>query len=159
MSRDISQNKGTYMKRLLASFVTSAALLSVPALAADDNSPSFETGPVWDFAQVQTKDGHFDDYMNWLSTAWKAQQEALKKRGIILDYKVYLVQDPRQNEPDILLATEYKNLAAFDTPVSKQYAVQAEIAGSLVKSNQEQAARGSIRTLMGDVLTREAILK
>ena len=147
------------MKRLIASFVTSAALITVPALAADDNSPSFETGPVWDFAQVQTKDGHFDDYMKWLSTEWKAQQEALKKRGIILDYKVYLVQDPRQNEPDILLATEYKNLAAFDTPIAKQYAVQAEIAGSLVKSNQEQAARGTIRTIMGDVLTREAILK
>jgi hypothetical protein len=147
------------MKRLLAALVASAALSFVPALAADDNAPAYETGPVWDFAQVQTKDGHFDDYMKWLSTGWKAQQEALRKRGIIVDYKVYLVQDPRQNEPDIILATEYKNLAAFDTPIAKQYAVQAEIGGSLVKAAQDQASRGSIRTLMGDVLTREAILK
>ncbi|HTP77139.1 MAG TPA: hypothetical protein VMJ73_09155 [Rhizomicrobium sp.] len=147
------------MKRLIAAFAASAALAVVPALAADNNGPSFETGPVWDFAQVQTKDGHFDDYMNWLSTTWKAQEEALKKRGIIVDYKVYLVADPRQNEPDIILATEYKNMAAFDTPIAKQYAVQAEIGGSLVKANQDQAARGSIRTLLGDVWAREAILK
>jgi len=147
------------MKHVLIALATSSALLSLPALAADNMTPPFETGPVWDFAQVQTKDGHFDDYMKWLSTEWKAQEEALKKKGVIVDYKVYLVQDPRQNEPDIILATEYKNMAAFDTPIAKQYATQAEIAGSIVKANEEQAARGSIRTIMGDVLTREAILK
>ena len=147
------------MKHLLAAVVASAAFAIAPALAADNSGPSFETGPVWDFAQVQTKDGHFDEYMNWLSTSWRAQEEALKKKGVILDYKVYLVADPRANEPDIILATEYANMAAFDTPIAKQYAIQAEIAGSLVKASQAQAARGSIRTLMGDVLTREAILK
>jgi len=147
------------MKTLFAAIAASAMLTVIPALAAEDNGPSFENGPVWDFAQVQTKDGHFDDYMKWLSTEWKAQEEALKKRGIILDYKVYLVSNPRQGEPDIILATEFKNMAALDTPVAKQYAVQAEIAGSLMKANQEQAARGTIRTILGDVMVREAILK
>ncbi len=147
------------MKTLLAALAASAALLIGPAMAADDNGPSFENGPVWDFAQIQTKDGHFDDYMKWLSTDWKAQEDALKKRGVIVDYKVYLVANPRQGEPDVVLATEYKNMAAFDTPIAKQYALQAEIAGSLVKANQEQAARGSIRTILGDIMVREAILK
>lgn len=146
------------MKFLLIAFAASAALLITPAMAAGD-SPAFENGPVWDYAQIQTKDGHFDDYMNWLSTDWKAQEEALKKAGVIIDYKVYLVSNPRQNEPDILLAQEYKNMAAFDTPVAKQYEMQAKIAGSIAKSNQEQAARGTIRTILGDVLVREAILK
>ena len=76
-----------------------------------------------------------------------------------MDYKVFIVANPRQGEPDVILATEYKNMAAFDTPIAKQYAVQAEIAGSLMKANQEQAARGSIRTILGDVMVREAILK
>ena len=147
------------MKKMIVALAASAAIMALPALAAGENAPSFETGPVWDFAQVQTKDGHFDEYMRWLSTEWKAQQEALKKRGVIVDYKVYLVSAPRQNEPDIILATEYKNMAAFDTPVAQQYAMFAEISGSLVKANQEQAARGSLRTIMGDVMAREAILK
>jgi len=50
-------------------------------------------------------------------------------------------------------------MAAFDTPMAQQYALQAKIAGSIAKSNQAQAARDSIRTIMGDPLVREAILK
>jgi len=149
------------MKYLCAAVAACAALIGAPALAAgdDNNMASYENGPVWDFAQIQTKDGHFDDYMHWLSTDWRRQEEALKREGVIMDYKVYLVQNPRQGEPDILLAQEYRNMAAFDTPVAQQYAMQAKIAGSLAKSNQEQAARGSIRTILSDVLTREAVLR
>lgn len=147
------------MKLLLAAFAASTALLVMPALAAGDNAPSYENGPVWDYAQIKTKDGHFDDYMKWLSTDWKRQEDALKQAGVIMDYKVYLVQNPRTDEPDILLAQQWKNMAAFDTPVAKQYELTAKIAGSVAKSNMEQAARGSLRTVMGDPLVREAILK
>ena len=146
------------MKHLHALIVASTALLITPALAAGDG-PSFENGPVWDFTMIQTKDGHFDDYMHWVATDWKRQEEAMKKAGVIVDYRVYLVSNPRQGEADIVLAQEFKNMASFDTPVAQQYALQAKIAGSLAKANQQQAARGSIRTIQSDVLTREAILK
>lgn len=147
------------MKHLFSAVAASLTLLALPAIAADSNAPSFENGPVWDYAQIKTKDGHFDDYMHWLATDWKSQEEALKKAGVIIDYKVYLVQNPRTDEPDVLLAQEYKNMAAFDTPMAQQYALQAKIAGSIAKSNAQQAARGAIRTIMGDPLVREAILK
>jgi hypothetical protein len=110
-------------------------------------------------AQIKTKDGHFDDYMHWLATDWRSQEEALKKAGVIIDYKVYMVQNARTDEPDLILAQEYKNMAAFDTPMAQQYALQAKIAGSIAKANQQQAARGSMRNIMGDVMMREAILK
>ncbi|QUD89070.1 hypothetical protein [Phenylobacterium montanum] len=147
------------MKFMLASLAAAALFAAVPALAADENAPSFENGPVWDFGQIQTKDGHFDEYMHWLDTQWKAQEEALKKEGVIIDYKVYLVADPRQGEPDIILATEYKNMAAFDRSVADGYALQAKIFGSIPKADSEQAARGTVRTVLGDVWAREAILK
>jgi len=147
------------MKCLLGAVAASLTLLALPAIAADNNAPSFENGPVWDLAQVKTKDGHFDDYMHWLATEWKSQEEALKKAGVIMDYKVYIVQNPRNDEPDLILAQEYKNMAAFDTPMAQQYAMQAKIAGSIARSNAQQAARGSIRTIMGDPMVREAILK
>jgi len=146
------------MKTLLAAFAASTALAALPALA--DDAPPFEKGPVWDIGHIKTVDGHFDDYMKWVATEWKAQEEALKKAGVILDYKVYLVVDPRQGEPDILLAQEYKDMAtAYDKPVADEYALQAKISGSIAKSNQEQAARSSIRTVLGDALLREVKLK
>ena len=147
------------MKTLFAALAACTALCISPALAAGADGPSFENGPVWDFAQIQTKDGHTDDYMHWLSTDWKRQEEALKKAGVIVSYKVYVTMNPRQGEPDIVLAQEYKNMAAFDTPIAQQYALQARIAGSLAKANEAQASRGSMRTIMGDVMAREVVLK
>jgi len=147
------------VKHLISAFAVSASLLATSALAADDNAPSFENGPVWDYAAVKTKDGHFDDYMKWLSTEWKRQEEALKQAGVIMDYKVFVVTDPRDNEPDVYLAQEYRNMAAFDTPLSQQYALFARISGPLTQASHEQQARGAIRTLMGDTMVREAILK
>ena len=147
------------MRYSLAALAASVAFAVAPALAQDDNMPAFENGPVWDIASVQTKDGHFDDYMRWLATDWKRQEEAMKKAGVIVSYHVYLVQNPRQNEPDIMLAQEYRNMAVFDATQAQQYALQAKIAGSVAKSNEAQAARGSIRTLTGDMMMREAVLR
>jgi hypothetical protein len=146
------------MKTMLAALTASTLLAVAPAMAADE-APPFEKGPVWDFAQIKTVDGHFDDYMKYVSTDWKAQEEALKKAGRILDYKVFLVADPRQGEPDIILATEFKNMAEFDRPAADEYAMQAKISGSIAMSNQEQAARSAIRTVQGDVVMREITLK
>jgi hypothetical protein len=147
------------MKYSLAALAASLTLGLTPAFAADNNAPPFENGPVVDIASVQTKDGHFNDYMRWVSTDWKRQEEALKKAGVITDYHVYLVQNQRAGEPDIFLTQTYKNMAVFDATQAQQYALQAKIAGSIVKSDQGQAARGSMRTIMGDMMVREAVLK
>ena len=144
--------------RYLSAAFTALTLMAAPALAQSEG-PSYDKGTVWDFGQIKTVDGHFDDYMKWLAGPWKQQQEALKKAGYIVSYKVLLVADPRQGEPDIILATEYKNMAAFDVSTKEEYAFGEKIWGSLSKASQEQAARGAIRTIMGDMVVREAVLK
>jgi len=140
-----------------------AALALVPALAmtaafAEDARP-YEQGPVWDFSMIQTKGGHFDDYMKFVDTNWKAEQEAAKAKGWVLDYKVFSAADPRENEPDIILAVEYKNMAVFDVSLDESEALMKKVFGSLPESNKAAIDRESIRTLKGDVLTRELILK
>ena len=145
------------MRTIFAAFAT-LALISIPALAAAED-PVWEKGTVWDYGEIKTVDGHFDDYIKWLAGPWKEQQEAMKKAGMIKSYKVLLVADPRKDEPDIILATEYANMAAFDISTKQEYAMGEKIWGSLSKASQEQAARGAIRTVMGDKVVREAILK
>ena len=144
--------------RTIFAAVATLALISIPALAAAED-PVWEKGTVWDYGEIKTVDGHFDDYMKWLAGPWKEQQEALKKAGMIKSYKVLLVADPRKDEPDIILATEYANMAAFDISTKQEYAMGEKIWGSLSKASQEQAARGAIRTVLGDKVVREAILK
>lgn len=144
--------------RMMAAFAA-LSLATSAAIAQDPDAPSFAKGTVWDYASIKTKDGHFDEYMKWLSIEWKAQQEAMKKAGYITSYKVLVVADPREGEPDIILATEYPNMAALDHSVAEEYAFAKKAFGPLAKASKEQADRGSIRTVMGDMLVREAILK
>ncbi|HTO39861.1 MAG TPA: hypothetical protein VL026_02720 [Rhizomicrobium sp.] len=145
------------MKRVLAACAAAFAMIALPALAASERG--YDNGPVWDVGAIQTKDGHFDDYMKFVTTTWKGQQEALKKAGYIVDYKVYVVQDPRDNEPDIYLATKYKNMAAMDTSLDEIDAFIAKTAGPREQMNKEQADRGAIRTVRGNMLMRELVLK
>ncbi|HJQ18600.1 MAG TPA: hypothetical protein VJ859_16580 [Allosphingosinicella sp.] len=150
------------MRHLLATLTAVTLALSpvaASAAAADPDAPSYAKGTVWDFAMIRTQDGHFDDYMQWLAGRWQEQQEALKKAGYIRSYKVLIVSDPRPNEADLILATEYQNMAAFDRTADEEYAMQKKIFGSLATASKEQAARGSIRTVLGDMLLREAVLK
>jgi len=145
------------MRTIYAAFAA-LTLLAAPALAQSE-APPYDKGSVWEYAQVKTVDGHFDDYMKWLSGPWQEQQEALEKAGFIKSYKVLVVDSPRRDEADIILVTEYANMAGFDRSTKDEYAMGEKIWGSLSKASQEQAARSSIRTLMGVMTTREAVLK
>ena len=97
--------------------------------------------------------------MHWLATAWKKQEEAAKKAGLIIDYHVYTAEPRSPNDPDIYLVVTYKNWAALDGIGTKLDAVSEQLEGSLDKADQAQAARGKIRTILGSETIQEAALK
>ena len=101
----------------------------------------------------------FNDYMKYVSTSFTQIQEAGKKAGYILDYKVLSVDSPRDHEPDVILMVEYKNMAAFDRSLTDQEAVTSSVFGSIPKSSQAAVARESMRTLRGSVTARELLFK
>jgi hypothetical protein len=146
------------MKQLSLGAVLAAAYLGTSVLAIAQ-APPYSRGPVWDCSQIRTKDGRADDYMKWVATQWKAQEEALIKGGFAIGYKVLSTVDARAGEPNILLCTEFKDMAAFDTPDAKVQAFMAKQFGSLSKADQQEVARGSMRTVMGDVMMRQLNLK
>ena len=97
--------------------------------------------------------------MKYISTSWRAQQEQLKKDGYVIDYKVFNIVDARDNEPDIILAVEYKDMAAYDMPLDKQDAMMKKFFGSLGGADKAGIDRESFRTLRGDTLMRELSFK
>jgi hypothetical protein len=119
----------------------------------------YKDGPVINVSSIRTVDGHFDDYMHWLATTYKKQQEASKKAGLITGYRVIVIEARGPNDPDILLVTEFKNWAALDGLGSKADAISAQIEGSVDKANQSQAERAKIRTVLGSRTEQEALLK
>ncbi len=64
------------------------ALLSLTGLAttAYADGRDYNDGPVINVASIRTVDGHFDDYMHWLATGFKKQQDAAKAAGLITAY-------------------------------------------------------------------------
>jgi hypothetical protein len=140
----------------LGSAVLFCATLSTLSFADGRN---YNDGPVVNVAAIRTVDGHFDDYMKWLATNWKKQEEAGKKAGLILSYRVLVVEARGPNDPDIYLVTEFKNWAALDGLGGKFDAVSAQVEGSVEKANQSESDRAKIRTVLGSQTMQTAELK
>jgi len=122
------------------------ALMSGPLLAQEH---PYTEGPVVNVARIRTETGHFDDYMKYVATVWKAEQEAAKKAGYIVDYQVISVEPRNENDADLLLITTYKNWAALDGSLEKGDAIAKQIEGSVATSNQNAVDRNKIRRVLG----------
>jgi hypothetical protein len=136
------------MKNTLPAFAA-AALLSGISMNALADEHVYSEGPVVNTAHIRTVDGKFEDYMNWLGTTWKKEQEAAKKAGYILSYEVLTVEPRGPDDPDVILRITYKNWAALDGATAKGDAIAKQIEGSVDAANKSEADRGKIRRVLG----------
>ncbi|GAC1311027.1 MAG: hypothetical protein NVSMB10_19030 [Steroidobacteraceae bacterium] len=139
--------------------VGAAVLFATFATGVYADDRYYSDGPVVNVASIKTVDGHFDDYMQWLATTWKKQEEASKKAGLITRYEVLVAQPQRPSDPDIYLVVEFKNWAALDGLRGKADAISVQIEGSIEKANQSEADRSKIRTVLGSTTMQVAVLK
>jgi hypothetical protein len=149
----------TNMLRAVAVAVFAAMLLPALSQAQIPERP-FHDGPVWDIAFIKATPGVGLNYMNWLATDWKTEQEALKKAGLILDYKVITTEAHGTNDWDIMLMTEFKDLASLESQQDKR----EEVADKATNSNDKKMIAGyeeraHWREIVGDRLAREIILE
>ena len=147
--------------RLIQGICGTAALVVASALTTPvyADGRDWNDGPVINVTSIRTVDGHFDDYMHWLATTYKKQQEGAKKAGLITSYRVIVIEPRGPNEPDILLVTEFKNWAALDHLGSKLDQISAQIEGSIEAAAKSEVDRAKIRTVLGSRTQQEAILK
>ena len=74
--------------RVIAVLAFAAMLLPTLSLSQAMPARPFHDGPVWDITFVKIKPGVGLNYMNFLASDWKKEQEALKQAGLILNYMV-----------------------------------------------------------------------
>lgn len=147
------------MKTILRALALGAALCltGVSASQAQNAPRVYENGSVWSINYIETKPGMFDDYMAYLNTSWKQSNEAQKKLGDVLSYKVLTINAPADKGPDLILMIEYKNMAVFDRSQAELDKQTAEVFGSTARANQGQINREALRTQRGGVLARELV--
>src|SRR5262245_18224914 len=130
--------------------------VAVPSIA-DDVKP-YKEGPVTELSYIKVKPGRFDDYMKFLDTTYKKLMEANKKEGLITGYAVYGTQARSPQEPDLILAVTYPNMAALDK-IEEAEAVAAKLIGPTDVQNKAAIERGPMREVLGSQLIRELVLK
>ena len=141
-------------------FLTSLALLLLIvgiSVYAQVKRP-FHNGSVWTVAFIRIKPGMETAYMNYLAGPWKANQEAMKKEGLILSYKVLSTEGHTPGDWNVMLMTEFKNLATMEANEDKADAVSQQVVGDDEKQRQGYRDRLEIREVMGDRLAREIVL-
>lgn len=124
---------------------------------AQDPKP-YKEGPVTELTYIKIKPGKFDDYMKFLDTTYKTLMEANKKAGLITGYAVYGTDARSPQEPDLILAVTYPNMAALDK-IDEAEAIAAKVIGPNDVQNKATIERGPMREVLGSQLIRELILK
>lgn len=137
---------------LVLSLVLPLAAQTVPARPYHD-------GSVWNLVFVHTKPGMTTSYLTYLTTDWKREQEAQKKAGYILSYKVISTESHNPTDFDLVLMTEYKDLASMEANASKAEALATQTVGGDDKMVQGYKDRTLIRDIIGERLAREIVLE
>jgi hypothetical protein len=145
-------------KRTLIGSLVLAVLIVGVSVFAQVNRP-YHNGSVWDIAYIRMKPGMETAYLNYLAGQWKANQEAAKKEGLILSYKVIGVEGHGPGEWNVMLMTEYKDLATMEANEDKGDALAQKMVGTDEKQMQGYRDRSEIREVMGNRLGREIILE
>ena len=97
-------------------------------------------------------------YLTYLAGPWKANQEALKKEGLVLSYKVIMTEAHTTGDWNVMLMTEYRNLATMEANEDKADVVTQRVVGDDEKQRQGYKDRLEIREVMGVRLAREIML-
>ncbi len=145
-------------KRILTgSLVVLILTLSVVVWA--QVSRPYRNGSVWNISFIQIKPGMDAAYLNYLTGDWKRQNEALKKDGQILSYKVITTEGHTSTDWNIMLMIEYKDLATMEANEAKADNLAQTVIGTDEKQMQGYRDRLAIREVMGTRLAREIILE
>ena len=154
------------IKTIALSMCLAACTLSLDARAVAapaQDERQYTNGPVTEVDYIHVEYGHFEKYVDWLNSTWKPTMEALKKAGIIIDYKVFRADPKSPDQPNIFLMLTFKDMAAFAGDIGDKGdeldAVAAKVICSTECQNNARVARNEYRKVLGSELIRQLILK
>jgi len=146
------------MSRLLTILAFAAMLLPKFSVAQVPTRP-FHDGTVWRMSFIKIKSGYEVKYLSYIATEWKTEQEALKKAGVTMDYVVIATEPHSPTDFDLILATQYKDLATMEANQDKE----EEVAMKALNADDQKTLAGyqeraAWREILGERIGREIVL-
>ncbi len=105
------------------------------------------------------KPGMETAYLNYVAGDWKREQEALKKDGQIISYKVLTTEAHGSGDWNIMLMSEYKDLATMEANEAKADNLAQTVIGNDEKQMQGYRDRLQIREVLENRMAREIVLE
>jgi hypothetical protein len=151
------------MKKLRRALIAAALALAfaVPGalmVRAQVKRP-YRNGSVWQVNFIRMKPGMETAYLSYIANDWKREQEAEKKAGLSLSYRVLQTEAHNAGDFNLILMTEYKDLATLEANEAKQDALLQTVAGDDAKQRQGYKDRLEIREVLAQRLAREIVLE
>ena len=146
------------LNRILVGSLSALVLTLSVVVFAQVNRP-YRNGTVWSIGFIKMKPGMETAYLNYVAGDWKREQEALKKDGQIVSYKVLQTEAHGSTDWNLMLLTEYRDLAAYEKSLEKTDALLQTVIGDDEKQRQGYRERLAIREVLADRLAREIVLE
>ena len=147
------------MKMMKALMVGAAMMMAATAAPSMAQETSYRPGSVWTASRLYVLPGQFENYMDWLAKDWKRTREFGKKEGVDLSYHVLQVNNPRKDEPNLILLIETKDYMTNAQQKAFNNKLNAFLASDDRKEGAAMAARGVMREQWGSTEYQELILK
>ena len=146
-------------KRVLVGLFAVVLMLTLSAVTFAQVKRPYRNGTVWSISYIQMKPGMETAYLNYIAGDWKKEQEALKRDGQIISYKVLQTEGHTATDFNLMLMTEYKDLATMEANEIKADNLLQTVIGNDAKQMQGYRDRLQIREVLGIRLAREIVLE
>jgi hypothetical protein len=145
-------------KRILTGSLV-ALILALSIIVVAQVSRPYRNGSVWNIGFISMKPGMDKAYLNYIATDWKREQEALKKDGQIISYKVLQTEAHSPTDFNLMLMTEYKDMATLEANQTKADQLLQTVIGTDEKQMQGYRDRLQIREVLANRMAREIVLE
>ncbi len=141
-------------KLLIGAAALAIASWSLPAMAQDS---SVKAGSLWQANRIYVEDGQFENYMDWLTKTWMAQQEFAKSQGWMLEYHILSSVNPRDGEPNVILLTRFNDFPSAAETERRNALMNQHMQQSDRTADAASGDRTKMRKLMGSALYQEMV--
>ena len=146
------------INRILAGSLVALVLTLGTIVLAQVHRP-YRNATVWSVGFIRMNPGMETAYLNYVSNDWKREQEALKKDGQILSYRILQTEAHGSTDWNLMLMTEYKDLATYEGSLKKADDLLQTVLGDDEKQRQGYRERLAIREVLANRMAREIVLE
>ena len=153
------------MKSTLLWTLLFTILIALPyaEISAQMNDNPYEPGPVWTMTFIKTAPNKGNDYLKDLAKTWVSSMEEAKSEGLIMDYKILQGNAANEDDYNLILMVENKNMASFDPDKDREAkfdAIEKKVRDTM-GDNFDKVVKNydEIRDMKGTKMMRELHLK